>query len=87
MCDQPSYQYSCLDDRKMQIRFNGELSKILSLFGGGPQGTLIGQMMYLVQTNHNGDCASDDDHYKYIDDLSILQIVCLAGLVKQNNFF
>ena len=66
---------------------NGEVSKILSLIGGGPQGTLIGQLMYLVQTNNNADCVGDDDHFKYIDDLSILQIVCLAGLVKQYNFY
>ena len=78
---------SYLDDRKMQVRFNGELSDILSLIGGGPQGTLIGQLMYLVQTNNNADCVGDDDHFKYIDDLSILQIVCLAGLVKQYNFY
>ena len=47
---------SYIDDRKMQVRFNGELSDILSLIGGGPQGTLIGQIMYLVQTNSNADC-------------------------------
>ena len=70
----------------MQVRFNGELSDILSLIGGGPQGTLIGQIMYLVQTNSNADCVDKTDRFKYIDDLSILQIVCLAGLVKQYNF-
>ena len=77
---------SYIDDRKMQVRFNGELSDILSLIGGGPQGTLIGQIMYLVQTNSNADCVDKTDRFKYIDDLSILQIVCLAGLVKQYNF-
>ena len=77
---------SYIDDRKMQVRFNGELSDILSLIGGGPQGTLIGQIMYLVQTNSNADCVDKADRFKYIDDLSILQIVCLAGLVKQYNF-
>ena len=78
---------SYLDDRKMQVKFNGELSDILTLIGGGPQGTLIGQIMYLVQTNNNADCVNSDDRFKYIDDLSILQIVCLAGLVQQYNFF
>ena len=56
---------SYLDNRKMQVRFNGELSDILSLIGGGPQGTLIGQLMYLVQTNNNADCVGDNDRYQF----------------------
>ena len=77
---------SYLDNRKMQVSFNGELSDILTLIGGGPQGTLLGQIMYLVQTNSNADCVEQEDRFKYIDDLSILQIVCLAGLVREYNF-
>ena len=77
---------SYLDNRKMKVKFNGEVSEVLTLIGGGPQGTLIGQIMYLVQTNNNADCVSRDDRFKYIDDLSILQIVCLAGLLTQYDF-
>ena len=33
---------SYLTDRKMQVKYNGEVSKILTLIGGGPQGTLLG---------------------------------------------
>ena len=70
----------------MQVSFNGELSDILTLIGGGPQGTLLGQIMYLVQTNSNADCVEQEDRFKYIDDLFILKIVCLAGLVREYNF-
>ena len=70
----------------MQVKLNGEICDILTLIGGGPQGTLIGQIMYLVQTNNNADCVDTENRFKYIDDLSILQIVCLAGLVRQYNF-
>ena len=77
---------SYLDDRKMKVKFNDEVSDVLTLIGGGPQGTLIGQIMYLVQTNNNADCVDPEDRLKYIDDLSILQIVCLAGLLTQYNF-
>ena len=35
---------SYLTDRKMKVKFNGEVSDFLSLVGGGPQGTLIGQI-------------------------------------------
>ena len=33
---------SYLTDRTMQVKLNGEMSKILTIKGGGPQGTLLG---------------------------------------------
>ena len=42
--------------------------------------------MYLVQTNHNADNVNPDDRYKYIDDLTILQIISLAGLLTEYDF-
>jgi hypothetical protein len=59
---------SYLSDRRMKVRFNGEESDFLSLIGGGPQGTLIGQLEYLVLSNDNAEIVSPDDRYKYIDD-------------------
>ena len=78
---------SYLTDRTMQVKFNGELSKVLALIGGGPQGTLLGQIEYLVQSNDNADIISPEDRFKYIDDLSVLQLVCLAGLLTEYNFY
>ena len=56
-----------LTDRKMKVKFNGEMSEFLALIGGGPQGTLLGQIEYLVQSNDNADIVSPDDRFKYID--------------------
>ena len=78
---------SYLTDRKMKVKFNGEMSEFLALIGGGPQGTLIGQIEYLVQSNDNADMIAPEDRFKYIDDLSILQLVLLAGLVTDYNFY
>ena len=77
---------SYLTDRKMKVKFNGELSDFLSLIGGGPQGTLLGQTEYLVQSNDNADSVPEDDRFKYIDDLSILQLICMTGLLIDYNF-
>ena len=68
------------------MKFNGELSDFLSLIGGGPQGTLLGQTEYLVQSNDNADSVPEDDRFKYIDDLSILQLICMTGLLIDYNF-
>ena len=77
---------SYLSDRKMQVKFNGEHSKILTLIGGGPQGTLLGGIEYLVQSNDNADVVPVKDRFKFIDDLSILELVCLSGLLSEYEF-
>ena len=77
---------SYLTERKMKVKFNGELSDFLSMIGGGPQGTLLGQTEYLVQSNDNADGVPEDDRFKYIDDLSVLQLICMTGLLIDYNF-
>ena len=64
----------------MKGKFNGVLSEFLALIGGGPQGTLLGQLEYLVQSNENADNIPPEDRFKYIGDLSILLLICLTGL-------
>ena len=71
----------------MKVKFNGEMSKLLTLIGGGPQGTLLGGLEYIVQSNDNADIVPVEDRFKYIDDLSVLQLVCLSGLLVEYNFF
>ena len=70
----------------MKVKFNGELSDFLALIGGGPQGTLLGQTEYLVQSNDNAEEVPEDDRFKYIDDLSILQLICMTGLLIDYDF-
>ena len=75
-----------LTDRKMKVKFNGELSDFLALIGGGPQGTLLGQIEYLVQSNDNTENIPEEDRFKYIDDLSVLQLICMTGLLLSYDF-
>ena len=69
---------SYLTDRQMQVRFNGTYSSTHNLPGGGPQGTLIGLIEYLVQSNDNADSLDPDMRYKYMDDLTVLELVMLG---------
>ena len=77
---------SYLTDRTMQVKFNGEMSAFLALIGGGPQGTLLGGLEYLAQSNDNADSVPPKDRFKYVDDLSILQLICFSGLLLEYNF-
>ena len=70
----------------MKVKFNGEESEFLRLVGGGPQGTLIGQLEYLVYSNDSADTVSEEDRYKYIDDLTVLQLVLLSGILTDYDF-
>ena len=65
----------------MTVKFNEKSSRIYDLPGGGPQGTLIGGIEYSVQSNDNADFLEEDEKFKYVDDLSILEFVCLSGLL------
>ena len=70
----------------MQVKFNGETSSFLDLIGGGPQGTLLGGLEYLAQSNDNADIVPPNDRYKFVDDLSILQLICFSGLLVEYDF-
>ena len=77
---------SYLSNRKMMVKFNGKLSSPRDLVGGGPQGTGIGGLYYIISSQ---DCAEEldpEDRYKYFDDLSVLELVMLGGLLSSYNF-
>ncbi len=71
---------SYLSNRSMSVKFNGSTSKTYHMPGGGPQGTLLGVLEYLVQCNDNADCVSTDCRFKYVDDLTILELLYLSNL-------
>ena len=48
--------------------------------GGGPQGATLGILEYLSQTNNSADCVGSEDRFKFVDDLTILEIVNLLTI-------
>ena len=60
------------------------MSSIRSMPGGGPQGCHLGQLEYLSQSDKSGDCVADEDRFKFIDDMSLLEILNLiaCGLLE-----
>ena len=66
---------SYLSNRSMSVKFNGSTSKTYQMPGGGQQGTLLGVLEYLVQCNDNTDCVNTDCRFKYVDDLTILELL------------
>jgi hypothetical protein len=69
-----------LKDRKMQLKMNQKQSAVLDLIGGGPQGSLIGQLLYIIGSDDVAEEVIEEDKFKYVDDLSALE----ALIDKQN---
>ena len=70
----------------MSVNFNGQESSLFSLVGGGPQGSWAGQETYIAASNDSADCVEEDDRYKVCDDLSILELLMLGGVLTGYNF-
>ena len=71
----------------MKVKWKKTLSSIRNLPGGGPQGCPLGQQSYISQSNENASFVPEDDCYKWIDDLSILEIVNLVTIgISSYNF-
>ena len=78
---------SYFQDRKMVVKCNGAISSARPLNGGGPQGATLGLLEYLAQTNHNTDFLDVKEKFKFIDDLSILEIINLIMMgISSYNF-
>ena len=77
---------SYFQDRQMSVKWNGVLSRPQPLPGGGAQGGQLGQLEYLSQSNKNVKFLSDEEKYKFIDDLSVLEMInlVLSGVSSYN---
>ena len=64
-------------DREMSVRWHGCTSVPRLIKGGGAQGATMGLLEYLSQSNNNADCVDILDRFKFIDDLTILEIINL----------
>ena len=74
-------------DRKMIVKWHDLESRIRILKGGGPQGALWGILEYLSQSNGNTNFINQDKKFKFIDDLSILEIINLMSIgIASYNF-
>ena len=70
----------------MKVKWHSKLSSTKDLPGGGPQGSTFGIWEYLSQSNDNADCVSESERFKFVDDLSFLEIINLlsVGLATYN---
>ena len=61
-------------NREMTVKWHGCHSLPRRVNGGGPQGATLGLLEYLSQSNDSADMVKVSDRFKFIDDLSILEL-------------
>ena len=66
--------------RSMYIKWHNKQSKRRNLSGGGPQGGTLGIIEYLSQSNNNANCVENNRKWKWVDDLTILEIINLINI-------
>ena len=67
-------------ERVMSVRWHNKTSTERTLSGSGPQGSTLGLLEYLSQSNDNTEDIPVDLKYKWLDDLSILEVVNLLTI-------
>ena len=71
---------SYFENRTMQIKWHGQLSEPRNLPGSGAQGSNLGNLEFLSQTNSYADCVPSNNKFKFVDDLSVLEVINLLSI-------
>ena len=64
-----------MNQRKMQVKMNGQSSTPYDLIGGSPQGSILGQLLYIIGSDDVSEEVPEDDKYKNSDALAVLDTV------------
>ena len=76
-----------MSDRKMQVKMNQKTSSSHDLIGGAPQGSLIGQLLYIIGSDDVAAEVEDENKFQYIDDLAVLEAVNIKGKLNEYDVF
>ena len=71
---------SYFQKREMKIKLHGKFSKPRRMPGSGALGSSLGIWLFNSQTNNNADCIQEEDRFKFVDSLPILEVVNLVNI-------
>ena len=72
----------------MSLKWHGCFYVPKDIKGGGPQGATLGLLEYMSQSHNSADSVGVVDMFKFVDDLTILEIVNLlsVGITSSSKF-
>ena len=71
---------SYFQDRYQSVNWRGVVTSPKRINGGCPQGATLGILENLSQTNNSADCGYPEERFKFVDDLTVLEIVNLLTI-------
>ena len=71
---------SYFQERHLSVKWRGISSAPRRINGQGPQGATLGILKYLSQSNNSADGGNSEPRFKFIDDLTVLEIVNLLTI-------
>ena len=71
---------SYFENREMKVKWHNTVSKSLNLPGGGAMGASLVNWEYLSQTNDSAECIPVEDRFRFVDDLSTIEIINLLTI-------
>ena len=78
---------SYFQSREMKIKWHSNFSKSQHMLCSGVMGSNVGNWEFDSQTNRNADCVPEDDRFKFVDDLTCLEVVNLINIgIASHNF-
>ena len=87
-CPWPSRQLlvNYFQGRRCRVKWRGHLSSERLLPGSGAQGSIIGNLEFVSQTNNNADHIPPDNRWKLVDDLTTVEVINMItiGLTSYN---
>ena len=66
--------------REMKVKWHGKFSRPRKMPGSGAMGSNLGNIEFDSQTNSNANCVPQDNRFKFVDDLTILEVVNLLNI-------
>ena len=64
----------------MKVKWHDTFSRPRKMPGSGAMGSFIGNHEFDSQTNHTADCVPVEDRFKYVDDLTFLEVINLVNI-------
>ena len=71
---------SYFQSREIRIKWHGQLSQPRRMPGSGAMGSSLGNWEFDSQTNHNADSVPAEDRFKFVDNLTVLEVINLISI-------
>ena len=71
---------SYFQSREIRVKWHNKISEPQSMPGSGAMGSNLGNWEFDSQTNNNANSVPQDDRFKFVDDLTILEVINLINI-------